>query len=153
MPVDRATKQAWLIWSTAVLVYIAALFHRTSLGVASLEAGDRFAVGPAALGTFTVLQIGLYALMQIPTGLLVDRFGPRRVLTAAALLMGLAIAGMHYTGMAAMRVHAEMQYDLTLVIASIVIAISSPACSVKSSGGMMPVPVSRMAPCGKLISR
>ncbi|MBB5805222.1 MFS family permease [Saccharothrix ecbatanensis] len=88
MPVDRATKKAWLIWSTAVIVYIAALFHRTSLGVASLEAGDRFSVGPAALGTFTVLQIGLYALMQIPTGLLVDRFGPRRVLTAAALLMG-----------------------------------------------------------------
>jgi MFS family permease len=88
LPVDRATKKAWLIWSTAVIVYIAALFHRTSLGVASLEAGDRFSVGPAALGTFTVLQIGLYALMQIPTGLLVDRFGPRRVLTAAALLMG-----------------------------------------------------------------
>ncbi|MFI9817499.1 MFS transporter [Saccharothrix variisporea] len=88
MPVDRATKQAWLIWSTAVVVYVAALFHRTSLGVAGLEAADRFHVGPAALGTFTVLQIGLYALMQIPTGLLVDRFGPRRVLTAAALLMG-----------------------------------------------------------------
>jgi MFS family permease len=88
LPVDRATGRAWLIWSTAVVVYVAALFHRTSLGVASLEAGDRFSVGPAALGTFTVLQIGLYALMQIPTGLLVDRFGPRRVLTAAALLMG-----------------------------------------------------------------
>ncbi|PRY42551.1 MFS transporter [Umezawaea tangerina] len=88
MPVDRATKQAWLIWTTAIVIYIAALFHRTSLGVAGLEASERFGVGPAALGTFTVLQIGLYALMQIPTGLLVDRFGPRRVLTAAALLMG-----------------------------------------------------------------
>lgn len=106
MPVDRATKQAWLIWSTAVAVYVAALFHRTSLGVASLEAGDRFSVGPAALGTFTVLQIGLYALMQIPTGLLVDRFGPRRVLTAAALLMGtgqvmFALAGSYPVGLAA----------------------------------------------------
>ncbi|WP_447003719.1 MFS transporter [Saccharothrix isguenensis] len=106
MPVDRATKQAWLIWSTAVAVYIAALFHRTSLGVASLEAGDRFSVGPAALGTFTVLQIGLYALMQIPTGLLVDRFGPRRVLTAAALLMGtgqvlFALAESYPVGLAA----------------------------------------------------
>lgn len=106
MPVDRATKQAWLIWSTAVAVYVAALFHRTSLGVASLEAGDRFSVGPAALGTFTVLQIGLYALMQIPTGLLVDRFGPRRVLTAAALLMGtgqvmFALAESYPVGLAA----------------------------------------------------
>ncbi len=88
MPVDRATKQAWLIWTTAIVIYVAALFHRTSLGVAGLEASERFGVGPAALGTFTVLQIGLYALMQIPTGLLVDRFGPRRVLTAAAFLMG-----------------------------------------------------------------
>ncbi|QFZ22646.1 MFS transporter [Saccharothrix syringae] len=106
MPVDRATKRAWLIWSTAVIVYVAALFHRTSLGVASLEAGDRFSVGPAALGTFTVLQIGLYALMQVPTGLLVDRFGPRRVLTAAALLMGtgqalFALADSYPLGLAA----------------------------------------------------
>src|SRR4051812_34773181 len=78
-----------MIWAIAVLVYLAAVFHRTSLGVASLEAGTRFGLGPAALGTFTVLQIGVYAFMQIPTGLLVDRYGPRRVLTLAALLMGL----------------------------------------------------------------
>ena len=106
MPVDRATKHAWLIWTLAVSVYVAALFHRTSLGVAGLAAGDRFGVGPAALGTFTVLQIGLYAAMQIPTGLLVDRFGPRRVLTAAALLMGLgqvifALAHSYPLGLAA----------------------------------------------------
>lgn len=77
------------IWSVAVVVYIAAVFHRTTLGVAGLEAAQRFHVGPAALGTFTVLQIGLYAVMQVPTGLLVDHFGPRRVLTVAAVLLGL----------------------------------------------------------------
>ena len=78
-----------IIWATAVLVYLAAVFHRTSLGVASLEASQRFGLGPAALGTFTVLQIGVYALMQVPTGMLVDRYGARRVLTIAAVLMGL----------------------------------------------------------------
>ena len=78
-----------VIWVTAVLVYMAAVFHRTSLGVASLEAGQRFGLGPAALGTFTVLQVGVYALMQVPTGMLVDRYGARRVLTVAAALMGL----------------------------------------------------------------
>jgi MFS family permease len=78
-----------VIWLVAVAVYVAAVFHRTTLGVAGLEAAQRFHVGPAALATFTVLQIGLYALMQVPTGLLVDHFGPRRVLTVAAVLMGL----------------------------------------------------------------
>lgn len=34
-----------------------------------------------------------------------------RVSAAAGRLMGLAIAGMHYTGMAAMRVPAEIDYD------------------------------------------
>ncbi|MBP2477174.1 sugar phosphate permease [Crossiella equi] len=67
---------------------MAAVFHRTSLGVAGPQAAERFGVGPAALGVFTVLQIGVYAAMQIPTGLLVDRFGPRRVLATAALLIG-----------------------------------------------------------------
>ncbi|HEY0453652.1 MFS transporter [Actinophytocola sp.] len=86
---SRQTRRALIIWAIAVLVYLAAVFHRTSLGVASIEATSRFGLGPAALGTFTVLQVGVYALMQVPTGLLVDRYGPRRVLTVAALLMGL----------------------------------------------------------------
>ncbi|AHI00557.1 MFS transporter [Kutzneria albida] len=89
MPVARATRHAWVVWATAVVVYLFAVFHRSSLGVAGLAAGERFGVGPAALSTFTVLQVAVYAAMQVPTGLLVDRFGPRRVLTVAALLMGL----------------------------------------------------------------
>ncbi|TCO56750.1 sugar phosphate permease [Actinocrispum wychmicini] len=84
----RAGRQAWLMWGTAVVVYMAAVFHRGSLGVASLEATRRFGVGPAALGTFTVLQLLVYSAMQVPTGLLVDRFGPRKILTAAAFTMG-----------------------------------------------------------------
>ncbi|GAB3906405.1 MFS transporter [Kibdelosporangium lantanae] len=94
------------MWGTAVVVYMAAVFHRGSLGVASIEATHRFGVGPAALGTFTVLQLLVYAGMQVPTGLLVDRFGPRKVLTLAALLMGLgqvlfAVASSYPLGLAA----------------------------------------------------
>ncbi|MFD1046709.1 nitrate/nitrite transporter, partial [Kibdelosporangium lantanae] len=102
----RAARRAWLMWGTAVVVYMAAVFHRGSLGVASIEATHRFGVGPAALGTFTVLQLLVYAGMQVPTGLLVDRFGPRKVLTLAALLMGLgqvlfAVASSYPLGLAA----------------------------------------------------
>ena len=89
MPASRTTRQAWVVWTTAVVVYLFAVFHRSSLGVAGLAAAQRFGVGPAALSTFTVLQVFVYAVMQVPTGLLVDRFGPRKMLTAAALFMGL----------------------------------------------------------------
>ncbi|MFK0244806.1 nitrate/nitrite transporter [Amycolatopsis azurea] len=85
----RATRRSWFIWFAAVTVYLLAVFHRTSFGVAGLQAADRFGVGAAALGTFTVLQVGVYASMQIPTGVLVDRYGPRRVLTAAVFFLGL----------------------------------------------------------------
>lgn len=85
---DTESVRPWLTWSVAIGVYLLAVFHRTSLGVAGLEAGERFGAGPAALSAFTMLQVGVYALMQVPTGLLVDRFGPRRMLTCAALLMG-----------------------------------------------------------------
>lgn len=83
-----AKRHALAIWATAVAVYLLAVFHRTTLGVAGLQAAERFDIGAAALAGFTVLQIGVYAAMQIPTGLLVDRFGPRVTLTCAALLMG-----------------------------------------------------------------
>ena len=89
MPVARATRKAWLLWTIAIVVYVAAVFHRSSLGVAGLQATERFGVGPAALSTFTVLQVAVYAAMQVPTGLLADRYGPRRVLVVAALLLAL----------------------------------------------------------------
>ncbi|MBE9375878.1 MFS transporter [Saccharopolyspora sp. HNM0983] len=88
MTADRSARRAWWIWSVAVVAYVAAVFHRGSLGVAGPLALDRFAVGPAALSAFTVLQVGIYASMQVPTGLLVDRFGARRILTLAVLLLG-----------------------------------------------------------------
>ena len=37
-----------------------------------------------------MLQLGVYAAMQVPTGILVDRFGPRRMLLVATVIMGSA---------------------------------------------------------------
>jgi diguanylate cyclase len=46
-----------------------------------------------------------------------------RRLTGAGLLMGLGIAGMHYTGMAAMRMQPGIGYDAALLAASVVVGI------------------------------
>src|SRR5260221_704625 len=46
-------------------------------------------------------------------------------LVLSGIFMGLGIAAMHYTGMAAMRGHAELSYDLLFVALSLVIAIGA----------------------------
>ncbi|WP_372440516.1 MFS transporter [Prauserella cavernicola] len=101
-----ASARSWLIWLTAAFVYILAVFHRASFGVAGIEAADRFGVGAAALATFTVLQVGVYAAMQIPAGVLVDRFGPRALLSVALVFLGsgqilLAVADTYSLGLLA----------------------------------------------------
>lgn len=80
-------RAAWFAWGIGVSVYVLAVIHRTSLGVAGLDAAQRFGVGASALSTLSILQVLVYAAMQIPVGLLVDRFGPRRVLLLGVLLL------------------------------------------------------------------
>lgn len=83
---DIGRRRAWVIWLAALSVYVLAVFHRSSLGVAGLLAADRFHIAATQLATFTVLQLVVYAGMQVPVGVLLDRFGSR-----ALLLSGLAV--------------------------------------------------------------
>ncbi|WP_042370222.1 MFS transporter [Streptacidiphilus neutrinimicus] len=78
---------AWLAWGIGVTVYVLAVIHRTSLGVAGVDAAARFGINASALSTFSILQVLVYAGMQIPVGLLVDRHGPRRILSAGLVLL------------------------------------------------------------------
>ncbi|MFJ8431840.1 nitrate/nitrite transporter [Kitasatospora sp. NPDC094019] len=80
-------RAAWTAWSIGASVYVLAVIHRTSLGVAGLDAADRFGIGASALSTFSILQVLVYAAMQIPVGVLVDRFGPRKVLLLGVVLL------------------------------------------------------------------
>jgi MFS family permease len=81
------------VWGVALTAYLLAIFHRSSLAVAGLAAADRFHISAAQLATFTMLQLLVYAGMQIPVGLLVDRFGPRTVILTGAIVLTLAQAG------------------------------------------------------------
>ena len=91
-------RRALVVWATAVSVYFLAIFHRSSLGVAGLVAADRFHITASQLSTFTVLQLLVYAGMQIPVGVLLDRFGPQRLLIAGAVFMTAAQLGFAFTG-------------------------------------------------------
>lgn len=87
-----AVKGAWWIWGIGVFAYVIAVFNRSSFGVAGIEAGERFAVDPAVLSGFVVLQVVVYAGMQIPSGLLLDRVGPRVMIAVGAVVMAIGQA-------------------------------------------------------------
>ncbi len=99
-------RRAWVIWLVGLAVYVLAVFHRTSLGVAGLLAAERFDITAAQLSTFTVVQLAVYAAMQIPVGVLLDRYRSKRLMLVGLLLMSagqlwFAFAGSFAVGIAA----------------------------------------------------
>ncbi|MGA9871261.1 MAG: MFS transporter, partial [Rhodococcus sp. (in: high G+C Gram-positive bacteria)] len=83
-------KTVWVVWGVGVFAYIVGVLHRTAFGVAGLDAADRFSASPSVLSSFVVLQIVVYAGMQIPAGVILDRVGSRRMIALGALLMAIA---------------------------------------------------------------
>ncbi len=82
MEANRAPSvRAWIIWTVGVLAYVLSITNRSSLSALGVEAADRFSADASTLSMFAVLQVGVYAIMQIPAGLLLDRFGARPIMT------------------------------------------------------------------------
>ncbi|MEU8222253.1 MFS transporter [Kribbella sp. NPDC048915] len=83
-------RRAWAVWGTAVLTYLVTVLHRGSMSVAGLQAAERFDISASALASFTVVQLTVYAAMQVPVGVLLDRYGSKRLLIAASGLLFVA---------------------------------------------------------------
>ena len=81
------SRRSWLIWGVALFAYIVAVMQRTSLGVSGIEATHRFEVTASALSSLAVVQLIVYAALQIPTGVLLDRVGPKALIAVGAVLM------------------------------------------------------------------
>jgi MFS family permease len=104
--VGTVARRAWLVWGLGVSAYVVAVFHRASLGVSGLDAQQRFGISAAVLSLFGVVQLGVYAAMQVPVGMLLDRVGSRRLIVVGGVLMAagqllMAIAGSVPVGLAA----------------------------------------------------
>jgi len=76
-----------VVWGTAVAAYMVAVLQRSSLGVAGVEAAERFEISASVLSSLGVVQIMVYAALQVPVGMLVDRVGAKALIVAGAALM------------------------------------------------------------------
>lgn len=75
-----------LAWATGATFFFYAWVLRVAPSVMVEELMRDFAVGAGVLGHLSAAYFYGYAGMQIPVGLLLDRFGPRRLMTVAALV-------------------------------------------------------------------
>src|SRR4051795_11631944 len=83
----RPSARAYLVWLVALSAYVVAVFDRASLGVAAVDAQERFTTGASVISLFLVLQLAVYAALQVPVGVALDRFGSRRMILAGAVTM------------------------------------------------------------------
>ncbi len=81
--------RAWLAWGAASLFFFHVFALRVSPSVMVEELMADFSVGAALLGNLSAAYFYTYAALQIPAGVLMERFGPRRLLSVSALLCAL----------------------------------------------------------------
>jgi MFS family permease len=73
------------VWAVAATFYLAAFYLRTSPAVMTTELMRDFGIKASQLGQFSAFYFYAYILMQIPTGVLVDSWGARRLLIVGSL--------------------------------------------------------------------
>lgn len=81
---------AWSVWGLGALLYLIGFYQRVAPAVITDRLMNEFSIGAAALGNLSAFYFYSYVAMQIPTGILADRWGARRLLTAGA---GVAAVG------------------------------------------------------------
>jgi len=84
--------RAWAIFVLGAVTFSFAFFQRVAPSVMVQDLMREFAVGAAVLGNLSALYFYAYAGLQIPIGVMVDRWGARAILTLALLLAANAAA-------------------------------------------------------------
>ena len=82
--------KAWVVWGLGCLFYFYEFLLQVSPNVMSNELMHDFAITSRVLGIIVGLYLYSYAAMQIPAGVLMDYFGPRRLLTIATLICAIS---------------------------------------------------------------
>jgi len=85
VPAYPPLRLSWAVWGLAALLYLIGFFHRLAPAVMTQELMRDFDISAAALGNLSGFYFYSYWVMQIPTGVLADSRGPRRMLTWGAL--------------------------------------------------------------------
>ena len=91
-PTSRFTDRAYLAWTAVAIAYAIAFLQRVSPQSVSLSFMHDFDTDAAGVAMLASSYFWGYTLMQIPAGLLVDRYGVKRVVLASMIASSLGSA-------------------------------------------------------------
>ena len=94
MTIDDAQKTKmlsyrWIIFIVLAIAYFFVYFHRTTGGAISDTLQDSFEVGSSSIALLASAYLYAYTLMQIPSGILTDKMGPRKAASIFVMLIAL----------------------------------------------------------------
>ncbi|MCX6552069.1 MAG: MFS transporter [Acidobacteria bacterium] len=78
---------SWVIFAVAGSFYLAGFYLRVSPAVMTTELMQEFGITASDLGQLSAVFFYSYVLMQIPTGVLVDTWGAKRLLIVGSLVV------------------------------------------------------------------
>lgn len=84
------TIMSWTVWGLSCVFYFYECLLQVSPGVISSELMRDFGVTSQTLGILSGIYFYSYAIMQLPGGILMDYFGPRRLLTIATSICAIS---------------------------------------------------------------
>ena len=86
----KPSKYRWVVFCLLAFGYLLVYFHRLCPAVVALDMQADLKTSGALLGFLAAAYFYPYALMQIPSGLLSDSWGPRKTITVFFALAGAA---------------------------------------------------------------
>lgn len=81
---------AYRIYAAIAVAYVASMFFRQANAVIAPELMSELSLSPEAMGAVTGAFFLAFAAAQIPTGVLLDRYGPRLTMS---MMLALAVVG------------------------------------------------------------
>lgn len=88
---DVLSRMRRLRWASFALLsgaYVLSNFHRIAPGAIAGELRGAFGATGAELGALAATYFAVYTVMQVPTGILVDVLGPRRIAALGGVVAG-----------------------------------------------------------------
>jgi sugar phosphate permease len=84
--VKKVERYRWVVWTVLAALYVFVTFHRMAVGVVKTDLQDAFNIGAAQFANIGSMYFYAYFIMQIPSGILADKFGPKKTSASFSIL-------------------------------------------------------------------